>query len=60
MTDARIIDWLERVSTLHQQVEILYVVDGYEVQLTYDGEPIFGQKWRGETLREAFEKTLKQ
>lgn len=56
--DAEIIDWLEQQSTLHQQVEILYVVDGFQVMLTYDGFPITGKEWRGETLREAFAKAL--
>lgn len=59
MTDGQMIDWLERMHTLHQQVEILYVVDGYEITVTHDGEPIFGQRWRGENLREALTKALR-
>lgn len=38
------IEWLEGMHTLHGAVEILYVVDGYQIQRTYDdshvGEPI--------------------
>lgn len=38
------LQWLESMHTLHGAVEILYVVDGYQIQRTYDdshvGEPI--------------------
>jgi hypothetical protein len=59
ITDARMIDWLEAKHTLHQKVEILYVVDGYEVTLTWDDYPIPGEKWHGETLRDAITKAMK-
>jgi len=59
MTDAQIIDWLERQSTLHRQVDILYVVDGYQVTLMYDGEPVSGKQWHGASLREAITKAAK-
>lgn len=52
-TDLEILDWLERCHTLHRQIEILYVVDGYQVMATYDGEPIYRSQWTGATLREA-------
>jgi antibiotic biosynthesis monooxygenase (ABM) superfamily enzyme len=52
-TDAEILDWLEQNHTLHHQVEILYVVDGYEVTITRDGDPIPSLQWKGESLREA-------
>lgn len=51
-TDTEIIDWLERMHNLHTQVEALYVVDGYQVSLTWDGEPMY--EFHGETLREAY------
>lgn len=41
--------WIEQNSTLHRSVDILYVVDGYEVSISHDGEPLPGT-WRGETL----------
>jgi len=53
MNDAEILDWLEAKHTLHRAVEILYVVDGYEIALTYDGEPLRGMRWKGNTLRDA-------
>lgn len=49
--DRELIDWLEMANGLHTQVEILYVVDGYQVSLTYDSEPI--ETFHGKTLREA-------
>jgi hypothetical protein len=58
-TDGEILDWLERQHTLHRQVEILYVVDGYELTINHDGEPIRDLCWRGETLREACIEAMK-
>jgi hypothetical protein len=52
-TDAQILDWLEESHTLHREVEVTYVVDGYEVEILHDGTAIFGP-WHGETLREAY------
>lgn len=51
-TDTEIIDWLERMHNLHTQVEALYVVDGYQVSLTWDGEAL--HEFNGDTLREAY------
>ena len=53
-TDTEIIDWLERQHTLHRRVVALYVVDGYNIEIEHDGEPIKGAEWHGETLREAY------
>jgi len=39
-TDTQILDWLQRNHTLHRQVEALYVVDGYLVTITHDGETL--------------------
>ena len=32
----QLLSWIEEHSTLHTSVEILYVVDGYEVSVTND------------------------
>lgn len=58
-TDEEIIDWLERNHTLHRQVVALYVVDGYEVEIEYDGCAIRGP-WHGETLRDAYAKAMEE
>jgi hypothetical protein len=50
--DSCIIDWLQRHTTLHRDVELAYVVDGYEVTITHDCVPIAGP-WRGKDLRSA-------
>jgi hypothetical protein len=57
-TDAEILDWLQSRHTLHRQVEILYTVGGYQVTMTYDGEPMRGLRWHGETLRDACTKAM--
>ena len=57
-TDADILDWLERNHTLHRAVEVLYVVDGYQVEITHDDSRVAGP-WHGETLREAYSEAMK-
>lgn len=52
MTAEGMLQWLQDRHTLHQQVEILYVVDGYELTFTWDGEPFAGP-YHGETLIDA-------
>ena len=47
-----ILEWLERMHTLHFAVEALYVVDGYEVSITCDGNPI--HTFKAETLKQAY------
>lgn len=44
-----ILEWLERANTLHRQVDMLYVVDGFQVTLLWDGLPI-AQDFHGATL----------
>lgn len=51
------IQWIEDVNTLHRQVEILYVVDGYEVTITWDGVAI-SEDFHGETVSEAIAKAM--
>jgi len=51
------IDWLQRMHTLHRAVEMLYVVDGYHVTLTWEGTPI-SPDYHGETLDAAIDKAM--
>lgn len=51
------IAWLQKVHTLHRQAEMLYVVDGYEVTITWDETPI-SEDFKGETLSEAISKAM--
>lgn len=51
--DAAILEWLQRWHTLHYRVEMLYVVDGYEVTITYDDTPVPGCSWKQPTLYDA-------
>lgn len=52
--DADRLNWLEQAHTLHWSVEFLYVVEGYNAQRTYDGNPT-GPVFHGESLREAID-----
>lgn len=54
---ADILQWLQNNHTLHRVVEALYVVDGYQVEITHDGVRIAGP-WHGETLFEAYAKGM--
>jgi hypothetical protein len=51
------IAWLQKAHTLHRQVSMLYVVDGYEVTVTLDENPI-SEAFHGETLREAISNAM--
>jgi hypothetical protein len=51
------IEWIQEVNTLHRQVEILYVVDGYEVTIEWDGVAI-SPDFHGETVSDAIEKAM--
>lgn len=55
-TDKEMLDWIEDMHTLHQQVEFLYVVDGYDCCITKDG--MADQHYHGETIREALAKAM--
>lgn len=57
-TDTEILDWLENQYGLHRELEITYVVDGYEVEFTYDGNPTDGKQYHGENLRDALRKAI--
>ena len=51
------IEWLQKANTLHRQVDILYVVDGYQVTVLWDESPI-SEAFHGETLDKALEAAM--
>jgi SHS2 domain-containing protein len=52
-SDKEILDWLESQYDLHRELEIMYVVDGYQVEFRRDGNKTNGKRFHGETLRGA-------
>ncbi len=52
-----LVAWMQKVSTLHRSIDILYVVDGYEVTILWDDHPI-SESFRGETLEQAIDKAM--
>lgn len=50
-------EWLEDMNTLHGTVEMLYVVDGYQLTYTYYDSQI-GEPVHGATLAEAIDKAI--
>lgn len=59
MGDDPLMEWLEKHSTLHTRVEILYVVDGYEVSVWHeDGVTRLSPIFRGASLTEAIDKAI--
>lgn len=59
-TDTERLDWLERKHTLHDSVAVLYVVDGYEVQVsTGDGDVLLCET-RGDSLRDAIDRAMEE
>lgn len=56
VTSKAIIDWLESMHTLHVSVQGLYVVDGYEVSIYYDDNPVY--TFHGKTLFDAFKSAM--
>jgi hypothetical protein len=53
-TDTQMLDYMERHQTLHKQVEIIYVVDGYWAQVTWDEVPL-SPTYKAETYRGALD-----
>ena len=51
------IEWLESMHTLHGAVEILYVVDGYQIQRTYDDSNV-GDPIQEKSLRECIDSAI--
>lgn len=57
----RQIAWLEEKSTLHTRVDILYVVDGYEVEVMHeDGVTSLSPQFHGATLGDAIDAAMKE
>jgi hypothetical protein len=58
--DAARLDWLENNHTLHKSVEIVYVVDGYQVCLLHeDGVTELSPKFEGHDLRSAIDEAMR-
>lgn len=59
MTDSERLDWYQAQHTLHKSLEVLYVVDGYELSvMAEDGERVVAT-YRGETLRDAIDQAIR-
>jgi len=58
-SDREVFEWLDRNHTLHCNVESLYAVDGYNVEITRDGSTVAGP-WCAPTLREAYVKAMRE
>jgi hypothetical protein len=61
LSDEARLQWIEDHLTLHTDVELLYVVDGYQVTLlsTRPGEA--GEReFNGETLRDAIDAAMRE
>lgn len=60
-TDQDRLNWIESHTTLHRSVEILYVVDGYEVTVS---DSTFGRAWEktfhGPSFREAIDAAMRE
>lgn len=57
VSDKDIVDWIEKYSTLHMSVKVLYVVDGYQIAIMYDDHVLYGPI-KGDTLRKAYYKII--
>lgn len=53
--DALCLQWLEDCHTLHREVEITYVVDGYQVEVVMDTGASVAGPWFGLTLADALD-----
>jgi hypothetical protein len=56
-TDAQVVEFIEKHHTLHTKIDMLYVVDGYEVTLLRDEREI-SETFKGDTLRDALCKMM--
>ncbi len=56
-TDTDRLNWLEDQHSLHRSVDMLYVVDGYNVTIMHDGNE--GPCFHGATLREAIDNAMR-
>lgn len=57
LIEVDMLSWLTKVHTLHRKVEILYVVDGYTVTVTWDDHPI-SPDFHGESVSDAISKAM--
>lgn len=53
------VEWLQQANTMHRQVEMLYVVGGYDVTITWDGHAI-SEPFHGDTLSDAISKAMEE
>ncbi len=53
------IEWLESMHTLHGRVEIIYVVDGYTIQRTFDDSDV-GDPIKAPTLSECIDAAIRE
>ncbi|QAY00275.1 hypothetical protein KGB42_gp65 [Salmonella phage Seszw_1] len=51
------LQWLESMHTLHGSVEILYVVDGYQIQRKFDDSEV-GEPIKAETLEDCIDTAI--
>lgn len=51
-SDAEMLDFIARHTTLHKKVDFLYVVDGYEAKVTWDDNDL-SPTYKGDTLKDA-------
>ena len=58
--DAAMLDWFEDQYGLHRGLEITYVVDGYDIEKTYDGNATDGKRHHGKSFREAIDAAMKE
>jgi hypothetical protein len=54
--DTERLDWYEVQHGLHTAVEVLYVVDGYDLSLTYNGDST--AEFHGDTVRVAIDAAI--
>ncbi len=55
-----IINWIEKHTTLHTTVEVVYVVDGYEVSVLNDRSADIAGPWHGKTVFDALNLAMKE
>lgn len=51
-TDTEMLNFIAQNTTLHRQVELLYVVDGHEACVNHDDHPL-SPVYKGATVRDA-------
>lgn len=59
MTDSERLDWYQAQHTLHRSLEVLYVVDGYELSIMADDGDRVLATYKSETLRDAIDQAIR-